>query len=130
MIFKLKTNGEIEIVQNTKENVKEARIKLMPQENFGPEDTFLLYINDKLQHLANGVYNIDINDIAYGENKVEVLWVQKSKRYVLMTNIERYISIGGIKPEEKNQFMLDTLSKIKKLEERIKVLEERGTIVW
>lgn len=133
MIIKLKENGSLKIVKDTIENTKAISIRVEHYRNYNFSEKYLIFINGEILEKKNDKYSLNHSKIKYGENLIEVLWIDsngKSKKYSLITNMQNYFSLGDHRIEEHPQVIVDLLEKINKLEKRIKSLEEKGTIIW
>lgn len=132
MIIKLKRNGEIKVLKNSTENTNNLNVKIINEEITTSRDIYHVVIN-KVQLEKDGpFYKLDTKILKRGENLLEVIWKkpnEETKKFTLVTEIQQYVSLGGLKPEERPQVILDLYNKIEYLEKRIKKLEERGTVI-
>lgn len=132
MIIKLKRNGEIKVLKNSTENTNNLNVKIINEEITTSRDIYHVVIN-KVQLEKDGpFYKLDTKTLKRGENLLEVIWKkpnEETKKFTLVTEIQQYVSLGGLKPEERPQVILDLYNKIEYLEKRIKKLEERGTVI-
>lgn len=132
MIIKLKRNGEIKVLKNSTENTNNLNVKVINEEITTGRDIYYVAINKVQLEKYGSFYKLDTKTLKREENLLEVIWKkpnEETKKFTLVTEIQQYISLGGLKPEERPQVILDLYDKIEYLEKRIKKLEEKGTVI-
>ena len=132
MILELE-KGKINVKKNSCENKSGALIYLEFKDNVITNlDTVKLFINgDPCIQISPNKWRLDFTLLSYVDSTVQVIVesIKGNKVYTSEIKIEQYISFGELSTDKFPQAFIDLNSKIKKLEERIKKIEKKKSII-
>jgi hypothetical protein len=125
--------GNIKILENSCERSEGCQIYLRFADRVITNKTEIkMYINDKqIEQIKPNIWNMD-GSLHTGEESIVVVTVNNngySEIYQGVFVIKNYLSFGELGENKFPQVLLDMNKKIKTLEDRVKILESKSTVI-